>query len=446
MEAFEETYGRSIGTMSAHELLMIQNPTNELTDDQIIYSTLKNLFTEEQIQKLEQKVMSNPSPNNEPFKTRLKTMSLDEITSSIFDTSDFDSTDHKEALKHFFKLKDDGAMNKEAYQAKEKIRLKVLFKASKNPNLEANNQLRPEKFKNFLVSAFSKTADKIDPSSRQFIGATVGKEFYDTYLKDIKDALDEKGTKIDFYYSISRSQMMDNRGAFSNKFIDQTLDLIKRSRKEGWGSGIDITGSISEEEKTLKAKQIKNLREILDKLKLALTGNSDSVFRIHAFEGTNKGDFYKEIMYFFERMSLEKPENGLKNPIISIGHVAKLSNEDIAHFISIREEAQKRGIPLKFVFDANLISNKKLQNTEAVQLASRINKLFEAGFEVGLGSDGTGILGKDSAIEAQLNQLLKAGLNYKWYNPLFTASTSKPSCDMDLFKDLVSGFNGAARW
>lgn len=439
IDSYQETYRQPIGNLQVEDLLQLWPANKNQTKEEIIHLALKTIYTKAELDKLESNLGipadSHPKEKIHLLGKSLSGKSINFLVSNIFDT-DKNSIDHEEAMKRLFKFQKDTPKGDNAYIVKETIRQKLFNKIKKTRSM-----LGPEedqrKFKQFLIGSFTKTSDRLPKSSSNFIGVSVSPAYFNEDLADLKKALKAKGDNMDFYMSITRNIIVTEKER--NKSLEKALKKVRNARKQGWGDGVDITGSITEQRKELSNKQIKNTAKAFREIALSLGGSNDTLLRIHAFEATNQGSFYKELFKFADELaSGQIPING-KPPVLSIGHIAALSDLDIERFSEIRDKAKKNGIPFKIVFDANVVSNLEVQGVTRNQILENIKKLDKAGFEVGVGSDGTGILGKESSVKSQISVLRKEGLPFLKAYEIQEVSNKRPVCDINYLDDLIQG-------
>ena len=441
IEGYEKAYGESIGKLKAKDLLKVSQVSASVTEEEVIASALKQIFTKEEINSLKHKYnifdrsLSEKAQNIKLGKA-IKDKSLDELIVGMKKGAkkgySIDSKKHKQNLKRFFKFDHDGPQGKDAYMTLEKIRIRTF--------LLLKNKGKSNKYRRFLLDAFDRSLNKIPIVNREFIGVSVPSEFFDRDLKALKELFKSKGSDVDFYYSYPRAQLTraNNKGVN----FDERIALIKQSLNEGWGDGVDITGSINEEntKSGLSGAQRTQMQNRLTTLIQTLDGSEDTVLRFHAFEGRNDGRFYEEMYKMIEKISSGELKMDGKPPVISIGHIAKISDEDIEHLKQIKEQAKANKVPFNIVFDANFMSNERLQGSNPQKIASVVAKLQDAGFEVGLGSDGTGILGKKSSVPWQANALFDNGTSENRIFEITDNSAKAPVCDISYLEKMIGEF------
>lgn len=155
--------------------------------------------------------------------------------------------------------------------------------------------------------------------------------------------------------------------------------------------GIDLTASMFEDQRTLNALKQDSLERIFD-----FASRNGKELRIHAFEASNTGPFYK---------ILKNVLKTYKRPIqIRIGHISHLTKEWLV--------LMKKNPHLQISFDVNASSNFWLQSRKTSELIEIIKMIHSFGFSTNLGSDGRGILPLSSYRE-QTKILDSEGYNYQ---------------------------------
>lgn len=424
-EAYEEIYNQSIGSLNIEELAFADKEVSlpESRNKQIFFHIYPT-FTPEEQNRLKNKFNIPSGLTEEEFiqkiGSNLDGKTIDQVMDVVKDPSD--TRPIEERRKKLFKLLDDSPIGKKGYSAVERLRI----------NLYLNLKKDPQKYNDFLLKSFEKGIEKIPLENRRFIGFSVPGSFYEENLKDVKKLFESAGSDTHFYLSVPRDKLTKP----ANSQLPY-LSKLEQSIKQGWGDGIDLTGSLNEADKNFSEKQLNNLRTNLESVSKTLSEKPNTVFRFHAFEAANKGGFYNELFDFMDRMADGSIKTGKNPPIISIGHIASLSDEDILKFQNITKRAYQNDKPFKIVFDANILSNDELQGTERAKIVATIQKLKAAGFEVGVGSDGSGILGKMSAVSTQVDTLIDNGLDRRVAEEIHLDSKRAPVCDINGLKLLI---------
>lgn len=430
--AYLNNFGTSLGDLEISILALgdVEN-TNPNSRGPQIYHFIYEALNEEEQKRIRSRlnIPANIPEKDLPlaFGSKLDGKTLDQVIELT--RSQTDSRPTSELRKKFFKLVNDSPVNSKAYAKVEQMRINLFQYLKKN---------KPQ-FKTFLLDTFKKSMDKIPLDSRKFIGFSVSGTFFDSDLKELKDLFSTNGTDAHFYLSVARGKL---------KKPDNTqlayLEKLRLSLNEGWGNGIDLTGSLYEKNEVFKPDHQENLAKNLRNITSVLSesNTSNTVLRFHAFEAANQGTFYDEIY----KLLTEKAEGEgtfKKSPFtFSIGHIAGLDDNNIEKLRQIKEIAQKNKIPLNIIFDANYSSNEKLQGASPQKIALTIQKLLDVGFEVGLGSDGTGILGRRSSVPWQANYLFDGGVSEDAIDKLLDASDRAPRCDINNFKATITNFIG----
>lgn len=419
LEGYQNTHnGQSIGEIEYSSLVSKKDSV----------STLETLFSPKEIERLEASFglsgINNKELRESEFQSRLQGKSLKQLVKLMDPIPENES----EQLKRFFRFKDKEDGDKKSYQAIENIR-RELFRSEKAKN--------PNTYKKFLKNVYSNSAQKINPENRKFIGMTVPGELFGPELSIVKETLKEKGSQTHFYESITRSTFIWKK----NSDVNTALRGLEQGLAEGWADGIDITGSIKEEDLNVGPEKKRELiKSRLEQMVKTLDGKENTVLRFHAFEGANKGVLYDEIFNVMEKVATGKMELKGKPPVFSIGHIAKLSPSDVDRFAKIKKLSQQNNIPYEIVFDVNFQSNKKLQNTDPEKLISTIRRLKNAGLSVAFGSDGTGILGNSSSDLMQALALEEKGLSSEHKEELLKESKKAPVCDLHGNQKLIEEF------
>lgn len=214
-------------------------------------------------------------------------------------------------------------------------------------------------------------------------------------LSRVKTLFEQKGASVEFFASIPRRRLVDPTFDYP-KFYEQ----VKISVKEGWGHGIDITGSIDEGVNPTRFD--KNFKQHIKEL-LGFSKEHKITLQSHMFEGSNRGDFYDGFWKAIDECAEQKclPSE------LRIGHVNTISEKDLDHFSEITKKQK-----IRIIFDANPESNGVAQLEKNYQkMAKTIESIHRRGFEVIVGADGRGILGLSSSFEFEISQLKEAGLS-----------------------------------
>ncbi len=425
--AYLNTFGTSLGDLDISILALgdVQNNNPLSRGPQIYHYFYETLNEDEQVRiRKRLNIPADISDKDLPltFGSKLDGKSLDEVIELT--RSETDTRPTSELRKKFFKLLNDSPANAKSYAKVEQMRINLF------QYLKKNNP----KFKSFLLDTYKRSIDKIPLDSRKFIGFSVSGGFFDSDLQELKNLFSANGTDAHFYLSVARGKLKKPNSAQLTY-----LEKLNRSLNEGWGNGIDLTGSLYEKNEVYAPDHQTNLSKNLRLITSVLSNSNspNSVLRFHAFEAANQGTFYDEIFELIKEKA-EGEAKFKKSPFVfSIGHIAGLNDENIEKLEKIKALADKNKVPLNIVFDANYSSNEKLQGASPQKIASTIKKLQEAGFEVGLGSDGTGILGRKSSVPWQANYLFDGGVDENSIDKLLEASDRAPVCDMNQYKKII---------
>lgn len=241
------------------------------------------------------------------------------------------------------------------------------------------------------------------------------------FLKNLKALALQYDSQFDFIYSFVRNQV-ENMGedVFQQEFLK-----LKESMSDGVASGIDIAGSIDEEdEKTTNCENNRNIpsgmtvKECLSRLASRLellfktVGENQGTLRMHMFEGASKGFFYDFFFKTFERYALEGAktiEAAKKIPReIFIGHSKHIHSESVDRLTLLKTQLKKTMNlhKLKFTMasEMNVTSNVALSKDSHLQstvevvlkdLAKTATLLYEKEIPVIVGTDGRGKFGED---------------------------------------------------
>lgn len=204
--------------------------------------------------------------------------------------------------------------------------------------------------------------------------------------QDIRKLYEMFGKKVDFQISLPRGFLTQKEWAKSCRFY---MSIIRENR--GIPISIDISGSINEGsfnpsyDRRMKVKIRKRIKDLLE---IAYHGGGD--FRIHAFEGARKADFYKVMWDVLEKDVATGRIRKLPKKI-RIGHIAAIEEKDILRFNKIQKKMKMKGIKTEFVFEANFMSNKSIQGLEMKEFLNKVSFIKKHGFTVTLGTDGVGV-------------------------------------------------------
>ena len=217
-------------------------------------------------------------------------------------------------------------------------------------------------------------------------------------LSTLQEMYRAKGAQVNFYVSVPRSWL--TQSDFSLE--DELFKISRPGFREGWIQGIDIAGSVVENEASYKnPKKIeKTLKKNIEKLFHESQQNSMPI-RVHAFEAGREGVFYDAFWQSLD--SCRETECFARQ--LRIGHIQALEKSDIQRFAKLKDKMQ-------IVFEANIESNLQVQKASEIQkLVQTIEDLHQEGFRVVLGSDGLGVLGEDASFEGTLRLLKENGLS-----------------------------------
>lgn len=454
IESYQNVYDEPVENITFQE---IYAPNSGAEVDDKFYRTMgersEELFSKADYEKLTSEFQNDPpAKRHEKLGRKIYNMKLGDIAGEICQ-----GTCRQDKLKNFFKIRADAPSSRVKYIMIESLR--------RNLYVHAQNK-GSDKYAKFLKESFSRTVEKLPASERSFIGFSVPQEFVTEELRGVEEVLRKNGTKADFYYSLPRSRLERSGGKAKQEFSEKLRD-IKRLLEQGIIQGVDITGSIFEEEdgnKNYKAARRKLIQERLRDLYSTIdSSKGDGVIRLHAFEGRSRNSFYRELRMFIKDIAHGEIKSTGRTPVISFGHIANIDEKTMKFLVKASKTAEQNGVPLKFAFDFNLDSNRALQNSETQKLIKTALELHRNGFEIGLGSDGTGILGKSSSIAGQAKLLAAQGVPEdtlkEWVQNTkeaprvsmqqelkarrTAASQAKLKadiCDMDSFESLITGF------
>ena len=193
-------------------------------------SVLRSIMSDEEYSKLLSRYNISSEQKNhivlEEIGKKLEGQNIKEIASH------FNKQPGEDSAKRFLKFLDNTPKNSQAYMKIETVR-RNLFN-----NLKVDSK---EKYKEFLSKSFTKTIEDIPIENRKFIGFSIPHELYDEDLKILRKAFKKAGSTTHFYLSIPRTHLTADNVDFPGQ-----LKRIKDSIDNGWGDGVDITGSIKE--------------------------------------------------------------------------------------------------------------------------------------------------------------------------------------------------------
>ena len=168
--------------------------------------------------------------------------------------------------------------------------------------------------------------------------------------------------------------------------------------------------------------------------------NKNTVLRLHAFEATNTGGFYDGIYRMMNDVTAKNSKLKGNPPVISIGHINELTEEDIKKIAKLKAQAQLNGVPFNIVFDLNYQSNIQLQNSNGTKLANTIKLLRKYQLPVAFGSDGTGILGQTSSDTHQAKLIAQHGVSSWTVQQMTEESRKAPICEIPTVSRYITEF------
>lgn len=145
-----------------------------------------------------------------------------------------------------------------------------------------------------------------------------------------------------------------------------------------------------------KASLMDHLRFIFDEL-----GKMDGQLRIHLYERVRDGHMYRALKTLLDEVVAGTSRLRLPTRI-RIGHIARMSPEDIAYFARV---ARTPALQDRLIFEASPICNVRVGGATPQMLRDSIRGLLRAGLRVVVGSDGQGNFGDASRYLATLDYL-----------------------------------------
>ena len=302
--------------------------------------------------------------------------------------------------------------------------------------IEAQDQLM--KTADGVDRLFQSFLDRVPLEDRKIVSITAN-GYHDFFsepnasaMARLKVLFAKAGSHLEWMAGLARGQV---QGGPEDRFTSN-LESFREILATGRVEGIDITGSIVEDTKKYmkflgdtQSILVKRLRQLMDVLSAPEVAPSQ--LKIHMYESTAEGDFYPSLMQALEDQLKEKGVKGLP-AIFRVGHINALRLLDIHNFKKFRE---KTGNKMHFVFEANIDSNRHLRDAQIADLATKINRVVEAGMEVRLGTDGAGIFGSECFYCSALARLKLSGLSEAAFKHI--SSRSSQTLTQLLAKDFV---------
>ncbi len=355
-EAYRKVFGKPIGGLTIGEVSS-RNGVSHSPE------MIEKIFGKEALAYLALKPAANPT--------------LDELSTSL---AAFFHADAGAIQRQFFEFGPQNRRDTDTYMENEHVRRRILVGLFEKDRV---------KYQELLTALAESTMKRTELVNRKVVAFSVPFELFDrSSLESLAGTFAAQGSATEFSLSYPRYRF-DEPG----KDFDEKLALLARSLKEGWAHGVDITGSIEEEAAAPNAK-LAALYESRMMRVARIVGEANGVFKVHAFEATDKGPFYDALWKVLDGIS-KLPEAHRPRRVV-MGHIGSLSHDDINRLTAFNEKA---GLPI--AFDANLLSNELVQGMKLESLAALLRHLHKAGFEIGLGGDGQGIIGEHDLARIQ---------------------------------------------
>lgn len=279
-------------------------------------------------------------------------------------------------IRGFFEFSDRGENNREGFLAIEAVRKRLYKYLSKKD---------PEKFRQFMRLAAQLQAQQSDPH----LEISVSDSYWLSDIEEYYNTIKLEGVNVRIYYAYPRRKLiLDDEKEFELK-----LHHIETAIRGGWCEGVDVAGSLYGPLKELMQKNwIKySVQNRLTRIAELLSKYEKKTMRIHAFEVSGKGGFYKSLEDFLENLKYTYIKNKLE---IRFGHFAKLKKFSLKKLSNV----QKKNVDkIEISFDFPFFSNLHVANQSPLQLLINLSHILQYEFPVYLGADGLGIYGAQSS-------------------------------------------------
>jgi len=241
-------------------------------------------------------------------------------------------------------------------------------------------------------------------------------------------------TKVEFFIVWQRNRLIRDAENDDMKEFDSIMSQLEGTKKTGEISnaltlsliqGFDLVGSLHEANEIQTHFKTSDVHPSQEKLALIRSRMKSQLERIINLPNKNRGlqlklhawempgtalptrteNLYEGEFYTILKESLRNQLRQMTTPStgtdtwpvklrqIRIGHIGGLNlDSDLKFFQSISEETQT-----KFLFEANIFSNKKNHSADIKSLVNTIDILLTNNFEVLLGTDGVGIMTSQNA-------------------------------------------------